>query len=133
MGCFSFLCKKSGHAATSTSFDGDPVTLYLLKDGKVIEMMHGNYNSYGCVFDGKGESFQWSIGWGAVCDLMFSGNDGDGIALVLDKYDDGIVPTTQSEDDPNQGWGEGLDLIGDCSEGVYRQVSTPQHIVFNRS
>ena len=50
MGCFSFLCQKCNKGILSTSFHGEQCKLYLLKDGKVIEMMEGEYDSYGRVF-----------------------------------------------------------------------------------
>ena len=53
MGCFSFICKESGLPVASSSFDGDDCRLYLLKNGKVIEEMHGHYDSYGRVFKKK--------------------------------------------------------------------------------
>jgi len=135
MGCFSFLCKKSGKAALSTSFDGSPCYLFLLKDGKVIEEMYGNYDSYGCVFDENGESFEWSIPWHSVCDLMFDErNLGNGIAVILDHYYDGVLPTTRSEGDPNQGWGsyeeDGEDLMGNCSPNKFPKVENPYHKVY---
>jgi hypothetical protein len=106
MGCFSFLCKVSGKPALSTSFDGSPCYLFLLKDGKVIEEMYGNYDSYGRVFDSTGESFKWKMDRDEVCDLMFDErNYGSGIAMVLAKYYNGVPPKTRSDDDPNQGWG----------------------------
>ena len=106
MGCFSFMCKESGLPIASSSFDGDAVRLYLLKDGEVIEEMVGHYDSYGRVFDGKGDSFEWEMGWSDVCDLMFNANEGDGIAVVLERHFNGRIPTTQSDSDPDQGWGE---------------------------
>ena len=116
MGCFSFKCKVSGESINSSSFDGDAVHLFLLKDGKVIEHMYGNYDSYGRVFGPTKDpndtsmtdttSFEWDLEWGKVCDLMFSPSSGDGIAAVLDKYYGGVPPTTQSESDPDQGWNE---------------------------
>ena len=51
MGCFSFICKESNKAVASSSFDGDAVRMYLLKNGKVIEEMRGHYDSYGRVFN----------------------------------------------------------------------------------
>ena len=36
MGCFSFNCVNSNLPAWSSSFEGDAVRLFLLKDGKVI-------------------------------------------------------------------------------------------------
>ena len=157
------MCKHCGNAVLSSSFDGDPVTLYLLQDGKVIEQMEGQYDSYGRVFrEGNEGSHKWKanidIGqsnttlsqhqmdllekhtgkereslkkqfirineehpskdaWGRVCKLMFSSNDGDGIAAVhlRCKEEYGKIPTTRSPDDPNQGWGEGLELMGATS------------------
>lgn len=108
MGCFSFLCKESGLAVGSDSMSGDAVRLYLLKDGKVIEEMRGHYDSYGRVFTDEtcSESFEWKMDWYEVVDLMFTPNEGNGIAAVLEKYFTGVIPTTRSQDDRNQGWGD---------------------------
>jgi len=132
MGCFSFKCKKSNKAIASSSFDGDACRLFLLKDGKVIEEMHGHYDSYGSVFKNVKDSddtsmteyssFEWGMKWGEVCDLMFHPNTSNGIAAVLDKYWDGVVPTTRSENDPKQGWGEpqgGNIVVDEPSHEVY--------------
>lgn len=135
MGCFSYLCNNSGKAALSTSFNGSPCYLFLLKNGKVIEEMYGNYNSYAGVFkkDLKG-SYKWSMDWGDVCDLNFNSNDEDGIAMILAEHYGGIAPTSQSESDPNQGWGsyeEGEDdLMGDTSSDGFPIVSEPYHKVY---
>lgn len=129
MGCFSFLCKVTGEAALSTSFDGSPVHMFLLKKGKVIEYMHGNYDSYGRVFDGKGDSFEWKLDWGDVCDLMFDPDKSNGMAVILDpnwKKGD-PYPVERSQDDPNQGWGEDSELLGDTSTGRYKKVEKPVH------
>ena len=85
MGCFSWLCKECGKGILSSSFDGQECKLFLLKDGKVIEMMEGRYNSYGAVFaDGgnqeiyvdsigdpdpaDGDSLTWKYGsWHQIC------------------------------------------------------------------
>lgn len=141
MGCFSFLCKESGKAALSTSFDGSPCYLFLLKDGKVIEEMYGNYDSYGRVFTskedahGNRESFKWAMPWSKVCTLMFSSNLGDGIAVVLADYFTGEIPTEQSEDDPNQGWGGDEDEDPDCfssvENNIFKRVDNPYHKVHN--
>ena len=123
MGCFSFICKESGLPVASSSFDGDACRLYLLKDGKVIEEMRGHYDSYGRVFKkGLEDSFEWKMEWSKVCDLMFNENDGDGIAVVLEKYFTDKIPTTQSEGDPDQGWGE--------SNGDGVIIENPIHIVY---
>jgi hypothetical protein len=123
MGCFSFICKESGLPVASSSFDGDACRMYLLRDGKVIEEMRGHYDSYGRVFTAdKEDSFQWSLEWGEVCDLMFTDNEGDGIAVILEKYFTGRIPTTRSESDPNQGWGK--------RNGGGRKIKEPIHIIY---
>lgn len=50
MGCFSYLCNECGKGILSNSFRGELVKLFYIKDGKVIEQMQGEYDSYGCVF-----------------------------------------------------------------------------------
>lgn len=124
MGCFSFLCKKSGKPALSTSFDGSPCHLFLLVDGEVVEEMSGNYDSYGRVFrtSEMKESFEWEMDWSDVCSLMFDSNPNSGIAMILDEYWDGVYPTTQSESDPEQGWGE--------PEEPHKPVQLPFHRVY---
>jgi WD40 repeat protein len=123
MGCFSFVCKESGLPVASSSFDGDAVRMYLLKDGEVIEEMRGHYDSYGRVFTkDKEDSFQWNLEWGKVVDLMFTPNEGDGMAVILEKYFNGNIPTTRSKSDPNQGWGE--------ENGGNVVIEKPMHIVY---
>jgi hypothetical protein len=124
MGCFSFICKESGLPVASSSFDGDACRLYLLKDGKVIEEMRGHYDSYGRVFTDSTyeDSFEWNMDWHAVCDLMFDNDDSNGIAVILEKYFEGNIPTTRSEGDPNQGWGK--------RNGGRVKIKEPIHIVY---
>jgi hypothetical protein len=124
MGCFSFICKESGLPVASDSFSGDAVRMYLLENGKVREEMRGHYDSYGRVFkDSKYEdSFEWSLEWGKVCDLMFTKNEGDGIAVILEKYFTDNIPTTRSESDPNQGWGQ--------KNGGRNKIKEPIHIIY---
>jgi hypothetical protein len=131
MGCFSFLCKNSGKPALSTSADGDIVHLFLLKDGEVVEMMYGNYDSYGRVFKrGKMDSFNWKMGWSDVCELMHNEDPRNGIAMVLDRHYTGRVPTTRSEDDPNQGWGENYEILD--QEREFPECKCPTHTVIHR-
>lgn len=124
MGCFSFVCKESGLPVASDSFSGDAVRMYLLKNGELIEEMRGHYDSYGRVFsDTEYEnSFEWHLPWSEVCDLMFTKNEGDGIAVVLEKYFNGTIPTTRSESDPNQGWGK--------KNGGRVKIKEPKHIMY---
>lgn len=139
MGCFSYLCKVSGKPALSSSFSGTDVYLFLLKDGKVIEEMRGNYNSYGGVFknelrkDVKHElhdSFKWKMDWGDVCNLSFNSNASDGIAMVISECYKGVVPTTISDGDPDQGWGESFELLGSTSDKLENWVKEPYHKVY---
>jgi hypothetical protein len=53
---------------------------------------------------------------------MFTDNEGDGIAVVLEKYFTGSIPTTRSESDPNQGWGP--------KNGGRVKIKEPIHIVY---
>lgn len=119
MGCFSFICKKSGKPANSSSFSGDLVHLFLLKNGKVVEHMYGQYDSYGRVFTSPecASYFEWKTSWDSVCDLMFDQDMGNGIAVIHDKYwkEGDPFPTTRSANDPNQGWGEEMECLADCS------------------
>jgi hypothetical protein len=124
MGCFSFLCKQSNLPVASDSFSGDAVRMYLLKNGNVIEEMRGHYDSYGRVFSDNeyNDSFQWKMEWSDVCDLMFDDDNSNGIAVVLEKYFDGTIPTTRSKDDRNQGWGD--------KNGGRIKINEPQHIIY---
>jgi hypothetical protein len=123
MGCFSFICKESGLPVASDSFSGDAVRMYLLKNGNVVEEMHGHYDSYGRVFTAdKEDSFEWKMNWHEVCDLMFDKNESNGIAVVLEKYFNGTIPTTRSESDPDQGWGK--------RNGGRKKIKEPKHIMY---
>lgn len=131
MGCFSFLCKVSGKPIASSSFDGDACRLFLLKDGKVLEEMKGHYDSYGRVFSNKlredvqhelYDSFKWQMEWGDICELIFNDNDSDGIAAVLECNWNGELPTTISEQDPDQGWGK--------RNGKRVKIKEPYHKVY---
>lgn len=115
MGCFSFLCQECGKPGNSTSFRGDRVRLYLLKDGEVIDYMSGEYDSYGRVFDDEKKwinnelraSIKWKIGWSAVCDLIHDDDKPDhGMALIHESCFTWNIPVEGSERDPDQGWGE---------------------------
>lgn len=106
MGCFSFLCKKCGRPINSDSFRGERCWLFLIEDGHVKELMNGEYDSYGRVFDENGESQKWSIPWSAVCDIMFrQDRERNGIAAFHEACYEGTLPETSSDSDPNQGWG----------------------------
>ena len=129
MGCFSFLCKKCDKGIESSSFDGDECRLSLLKDGKVIQEMEGEYDSYGRVFINDTQKSQvWKDPfpekaptnndqyfidkkddhwiWLRVCSLLHSNDNSNGIAAYCKKCDNGEIPTTRSDNDPNQGWGD---------------------------
>ena len=139
MGCFSFICKKSGEPVLSSSFSGDAVHLFLLKDGEVIEHMFGNYDSYGRVFNTKkppkgtatdNGSFEWNLEWNRVCDLMFDKDRSNGIAAILDVVYNGTLPTTRSKSDPNQGWGKHGEYFASNTPRLGPKVKKPFHKVF---
>lgn len=111
MGCFSYLCKKCNKPILSSSFEGEPVFLFLLQDGKLLQKMLGGYDSYGTVSGDKWE-WQWSgqkdeqhLKAPSVCDLMFNHPKDCGIAAVHYRCFCGEVPTEESRSDPDQGWG----------------------------
>lgn len=122
MGCFSFLSLKSGKPALSTSFDGSPCWLFRLCNGIVVEYMHGNYDSYGRVFDGKGESFKWEV-------------EGLDTAMLLeDEWQEGDpFPTEPSEGDPDQGWGSCWEHFGDTRDDAFPKVENPKHVVIKEN
>ena len=125
MGCFSFKCKECNKGVNSSSFDGELVEIFLLKEGKVLQHMSGEYDSYGRVFldntqnssvnHDLRESVQWDRPWNAreqkedeptVMDLMWSHNpDSNGMALIPSNCWAGDpIPPTCREDDTAQGW-----------------------------
>lgn len=113
MGSFSFLCTKTGKPALSTGTAGSLVTLHLLEDGKIQEIMCGNYNGYGRVFSPRGGSFRWRRPWKEIADLIHNDNPADGIAMTLGCDIPYPRPTKQSDPDPDQGWGSGEDELRD--------------------
>ena len=117
MGCFSFMCKESGKAVAAD----DACRIYLLKDGNVIEEMRGHYDNYGRVENASFDSFEWNTPWDEVCNLCFDDNEGNGLAIILEKHFKGNIPTTLSERDSNQGWGK--------NQGGNVQIKEPIHIV----
>ena len=109
MGCFSFLCQGCKQPIKSSSFRGERCNLFLLLNGKIIERMSGEYDSYGRVFDENGESVHWALDWSDVCDLMFSKYTSSGISAYHEDCYKKIAPTqpvVRSLNDPDQGWGE---------------------------
>ena len=104
MGCFSFLCKICNKQIICDRNISEEVTLYHLRNGKVIQEMTGKYDSYGRVTDDKGETVYWNQDWQYVCADMFRDEDNYGIAAIHVKCNNGLIPTTKSDDDPNQGW-----------------------------
>ena len=120
MGCFSWLCSKCGKGIESSSFEGHQCRLYYLKDGKVIEQLKGEYNSYGGVFipgtqdpDVKHKlrkSQHFKTDWGIICDDVTYDDKptNSGIAALHEECYSGeeSIPLEASLHDPNQGWGE---------------------------
>lgn len=100
MGCFSYICQGCCTPINSNSYMGEACELFLLENGKVLEHLTGNYNSYGAIFGAD-----WSMDWGKICDLNFNNRSSDGIAAFHQRCWKGDLPTRQSLSDPDQGWG----------------------------
>ncbi len=110
MGFFSYLCKVCNDPI---NFDydtntGEHCTLYLLKNGRIIETMTGQYNNYGCVYDDNKKDVEWqSYDWTGVCRLHFFANENCGLAAVhTDCLSHELLIETQSKADENQGNGD---------------------------
>jgi hypothetical protein len=125
MGCFSYLCKKCGKPITSDSLRGENVRLSLLENGKVIEEMQGQYDSYGAVFDKAGMSIEWeSKKWEDIVDMHFDINPLNGISAVhvrCVENDPDYKPDSISEDDPGQGWGR-MKSFHMCKCEIYHKM-----------
>ena len=112
MGCFSYMCKECGKPVNSDSFTGEECRIYRLENGQVMQEMRGQYNSYGSVFDGDGLGTEWKGDIHENVDKHFNSDNTTGFAIVHERCFSGKVPTTISDDDPDQGWGyyEGVDV-----------------------
>jgi hypothetical protein len=116
------MCLECGEPILSNSYRGQEVNLYLLKEGKVIQEMQGQYDSYGKVFTSlnyRTGSSEWWMVWDTAVDLHFNDDKTSGFAAVhTDCLKEGFVPTIISDDDPYQGWGynEGELIVGNYYE-----------------
>ena len=135
MGMFSYICSRTGEAISSEEL---LVTLYHLEGGKIVEVMSGPYNGYGAVNgswqvvhklrkDGKlvdvapavnpdYAAEEWYTDWQEMVNLHFDPCKGNGMHAVKGGYDPEYMPSTCSEDDPNQGWGSGDEYCDHCGE-----------------
>lgn len=107
MGCFSHMCKECGTPINSDSYRGEHCIMFILENGRIIEQMAGQYDSYGSVFDDNGESLEWNTDWGDVVDLHYNTFDNDGVAAYHSKCyvkAGRPIPETISKNDPDQGW-----------------------------
>ncbi len=120
MGCFSYICPECKHPICSDSFSGEHCILMLVEDGKVLEWMQGEYDSYGRTFSmdatayktkanglkGVTSSYEWSVmDWGDIVDLHYNDDSYSGISAYHSKCFDGDMENvTVSDDDPEQGW-----------------------------
>ena len=122
MGCFSWKCSICHEGVNSSSFCGEHCVIYLLKDGRIIEEMAGQYNSYGACFNGEHkkermglftrdyeDSHKWAEDWSVIVDMDFGKRLNTGICIVhgecLSKYPH-FVPHVRSDRDPDQGWND---------------------------
>jgi len=113
------MCQKCGKPILSDLHSGQPVELFLLENGIVVDKMSGQYNSYGKVFkEDLKSSVEWKRYWTKgypktvedphstpACDLLNDSDIANGIAAIHTSCYSGEVPTECSPQDPNQGWG----------------------------
>jgi hypothetical protein len=144
MGCFSYMCQVCDKPIRSDSERGQPATLFLLRNGRILEAMEGEYDSYGRVFDENGESIHWDYDWSKAVELHFSRDLGNGIAAFHRHCFKRInrLPETRSMDDPDQGWGsfrlqttpfkggKKIDIAKTFPEIIEINKSTPEEKVF---
>ena len=118
MGCFSYLCKKCERNIQ----EFDRARGYLLVNGVVVEEQRGRYDLYGRAVPDEKEMYtedsQWTHGeWGDLVDLHFNDDKSTGFAFMHEECADGLMPTTVSKDDPEQGEPE-YDDYEDCVSDV---------------
>lgn len=107
MGCFSYICKKCGTPINADIGVGEKCIIFLLDKGVVVEQMQGRYDMYGRVIDENGATHEWGYKeWNELCDMQFDEDEGTGFAVFHSACYDGVLPTTKSGDDENQGFGE---------------------------
>ncbi len=109
MGCFSYKCKKCGKPVNSSSGDGEHCIIFFLENGKVVERMCGQYDSYGRVFkEETDECYTWKTSeWSDLVDKHCNDDKTSGFAIVHSKcVNRDYKPNTISLDDPCQGWGK---------------------------
>lgn len=108
MGAFSFLCSKTHKPILSNGFHGSAVHLFLLKEGKVIEHIFGNYDNYGCVF-GK----DWKTDWHEICHMMHGADIHSGICAILSPFwkEGDPYPTVRSHTILEEGWGDTIETL----------------------
>ena len=110
MGEFSYMCKKCGRAVNHM----ESCIFFLLDKGRVVECQIGVNSNYGCVINKNAktvfdEHMDWDYDeWTNLVDLHFNDDVSSGFSVFHQACYDGVPPTTISEDDPNQGWGNPL-------------------------
>lgn len=117
MSHFSFLCKECKEKIKSDGISGEECRLDLLQEGTVIQTMAGEYDSHGGVFlngtqrkdfeEPVRHSIHWECpkdakpglgAWSAVCEIIFSQNESNGISAVHKTCDVGKQYVTRSQD-----------------------------------
>lgn len=110
----SYICKECNKPITHDYLCGQKLKLFLLKEGKVIETMEGEYNGKDAVLDPsfKGnyhpqfpESLEWQSHFDERGDLMFHNDKSNGMAAIHSECWKGVAPTERSDFDPDDGHG----------------------------
>jgi hypothetical protein len=108
MGQFSYECKVCDEPVNANHIRGEQCTIYRLENGKVVQQMTGEYDSYGRVHSSDNEDgcVHWEGDWSTLVDLHFNPDMSTGFAITHTRCDAAKLPTTISQIDPNQGWGD---------------------------
>jgi hypothetical protein len=108
MGQFSYKCKVCDEPVNAAYSVGEFCTIYRLENGKVVDQMAGEYDSYGRVHTPGNEDdcIEWKGDWSELVSLHFNSDLSTGFAIIHERCVSTEPPTTISQIDPNQGWGE---------------------------
>jgi hypothetical protein len=90
---FSYVCQNCGKGVSL----GEPVHLFLLWGGNIIDKLSGPYDSLGAILDVNGKSVPWKTGQSNVDTLNNVSNRQSGVAAFHISCYRGILPDYQSK------------------------------------
>lgn len=108
MGNFSYICKGCNTPVN----DMEKCVFFLLDKGIIVEYQIGTNNNYGATTEAErkehsfsGETWKYKD-WDELVTMMCGNDKTSGFAVYHQVCYHDQIPTEESEDDPNQGWGE---------------------------